>query len=370
MQRRLQRRLLAGASLRQHGGVECIAQRLRPEVAQQRLVVELRARHQLHRAEAARIVEGRPSRRSTCETPRGRAPCSSTARDNRRRGLRVLADAERARHAEMHDQHVAGRQIGQQIFGAAAEPLDGLALEALLEVLGDRPAQVRRSRPSTFRCARLPSRAARPRRTVSTSGSSGMVNAAFMRLRRDIRHSALRRAPRYGPARKGQLAQWAAARDETHFGYRDRAARREAGAGRRRVPFGRPPLRPDERPDVGRPAPRLEGRDGHRGQSAASATVPFALLDLAGGTGDIAFRIVEAGGAGTRVTVCDINADMLAVGARARREARPRRPSPIRRGAMPRNCPSPTAASTASPSPSASATCRASTRRCAKPTAC
>ncbi len=40
----------------------------------------------------------------------------------------------------------------------------------------------------------------------------------------------------------------------------------------------------------------------------------FALLDLAGGTGDIAFRVVEAGGMGTRVTVCDINAEMLAVG--------------------------------------------------------
>jgi demethylmenaquinone methyltransferase/2-methoxy-6-polyprenyl-1,4-benzoquinol methylase len=40
----------------------------------------------------------------------------------------------------------------------------------------------------------------------------------------------------------------------------------------------------------------------------------FRLLDLAGGTGDVAFRVVEAGGAGTRVTVCDINAEMLAVG--------------------------------------------------------
>ena len=40
----------------------------------------------------------------------------------------------------------------------------------------------------------------------------------------------------------------------------------------------------------------------------------FALLDLAGGTGDVAFRVVEAGGAGIHVTVCDINADMLAVG--------------------------------------------------------
>jgi demethylmenaquinone methyltransferase/2-methoxy-6-polyprenyl-1,4-benzoquinol methylase len=42
---------------------------------------------------------------------------------------------------------------------------------------------------------------------------------------------------------------------------------------------------------------------------------PFALLDLAGGTGDVAFRVAQAGGASTRVTVCDINAEMLAVGA-------------------------------------------------------
>jgi len=40
----------------------------------------------------------------------------------------------------------------------------------------------------------------------------------------------------------------------------------------------------------------------------------FAHLDLAGGTGDVAFRVVEAGGPGVRVTVCDINAEMLAVG--------------------------------------------------------
>jgi demethylmenaquinone methyltransferase / 2-methoxy-6-polyprenyl-1,4-benzoquinol methylase len=41
---------------------------------------------------------------------------------------------------------------------------------------------------------------------------------------------------------------------------------------------------------------------------------PFALIDAAGGTGDIAFRTIDAGGAGTRATVCDINAEMLAVG--------------------------------------------------------
>jgi demethylmenaquinone methyltransferase/2-methoxy-6-polyprenyl-1,4-benzoquinol methylase len=42
---------------------------------------------------------------------------------------------------------------------------------------------------------------------------------------------------------------------------------------------------------------------------------PFALLDLAGGTGDVAFRVAQAGGGNTRVTVCDINSEMLAVGA-------------------------------------------------------
>jgi len=41
---------------------------------------------------------------------------------------------------------------------------------------------------------------------------------------------------------------------------------------------------------------------------------PFALLDVAGGTGDIAFRAAEAAGPGFTATVCDINSDMLAVG--------------------------------------------------------
>ena len=41
---------------------------------------------------------------------------------------------------------------------------------------------------------------------------------------------------------------------------------------------------------------------------------PFVLLDLAGGTGDIAFRAAKAAGPGFQATVCDINADMLGVG--------------------------------------------------------
>ena len=49
---------------------------------------------------------------------------------------------------------------------------------------------------------------------------------------------------------------------------------------------------------------------------------PFVLLDAAGGTGDVALRALAAGGEQTRAVVCDINADMLAVGReRARRRA-------------------------------------------------
>jgi demethylmenaquinone methyltransferase/2-methoxy-6-polyprenyl-1,4-benzoquinol methylase len=47
----------------------------------------------------------------------------------------------------------------------------------------------------------------------------------------------------------------------------------------------------------------------------------FALLDVAGGTGDVAMRAIQAGGAGARAVVVDINPAMLDVG-RARAHAR------------------------------------------------
>jgi demethylmenaquinone methyltransferase/2-methoxy-6-polyprenyl-1,4-benzoquinol methylase len=41
---------------------------------------------------------------------------------------------------------------------------------------------------------------------------------------------------------------------------------------------------------------------------------PFRHLDVAGGTGDVAFRVLGVGGPQTHVTLLDINGDMLAVG--------------------------------------------------------
>jgi demethylmenaquinone methyltransferase/2-methoxy-6-polyprenyl-1,4-benzoquinol methylase len=67
---------------------------------------------------------------------------------------------------------------------------------------------------------------------------------------------------------------------------------------------------------------------------------PFALLDVAGGTGDIAFRAAKAAGPGFRATVCDINTDMLGVGRNRAARALDQRVSLSR--ATPRRSPSQT----------------------------
>ena len=47
---------------------------------------------------------------------------------------------------------------------------------------------------------------------------------------------------------------------------------------------------------------------------------PWRLLDVAGGTGDISFRALQAAGSGAQATVADINTEMLAVGRERARE--------------------------------------------------
>ena len=95
---------------------------------------------------------------------------------------------------------------------------------------------------------------------------------------------------------------------------------------------------------------------------------PFAHIDAAGGTGDVAFRVAKAGGPLTEVTVVDVNGDMLRVGEkRAARRAFAKRMTFIEGNAE------------ALPLPdtrfdaytrSASATCRGSKTPLRKPTAC
>src|SRR5258706_4263935 len=54
----------------------------------------------------------------------------------------VLDDAERAGHAQMHQQHVAGGKIRHQVFGATAQTGHGLARKPRDKVFLERKPQV------------------------------------------------------------------------------------------------------------------------------------------------------------------------------------------------------------------------------------
>lgn len=96
--------------------------------------------------------------------------------------------------------------------------------------------------------------------------------------------------------------------DQTHFGYQEVA--RDAKAGLVRDVFDKVASRYDLMNDL------MSGGIHRRWKDAAMdwlAPQPDQhLLDVAGGTGDIAFRFLERGGGG--VTVCDINESMLTEG--------------------------------------------------------
>jgi demethylmenaquinone methyltransferase/2-methoxy-6-polyprenyl-1,4-benzoquinol methylase len=101
-------------------------------------------------------------------------------------------------------------------------------------------------------------------------------------------------------------------RDETHFGYR--SVPLEEKQDRVNEVFRSVARRYDLMND-------LMSAGLHRAWKEALVTAlkpprkrAFRHLDVAGGTGDVAFRVLDAGGALTHVTVLDINDEMLAVG--------------------------------------------------------
>lgn len=56
------------------------------------------------------------------------------------------------------------------------------------------------------------------------------------------------------------------------------------------------------------------------------SSTPCQLLDVAGGTGDIAFRFLGAAGSGASAVICDINPEMLEVGRKRKAEKAPTAP--------------------------------------------
>jgi demethylmenaquinone methyltransferase / 2-methoxy-6-polyprenyl-1,4-benzoquinol methylase len=62
------------------------------------------------------------------------------------------------------------------------------------------------------------------------------------------------------------------------------------------------------------------------------SAIPFALLDVAGGTGDVALRVLEAAGPRSSAVICDISAEMIEAG-RARAASEGERLSFVRSNA-------------------------------------
>ena len=111
--------------------------------------------------------------------------------------------------------------------------------------------------PRRASITRPASTGSRPRRTVSTSGSSGIAPPRA-RARGcsapDLPYKERRKPTESPPCQPTP-------EPTTHFGYETVPEAEKAGAGPRRLPLGRRPLRPDERRDEPRHPPAVEGRD-------------------------------------------------------------------------------------------------------------
>src|SRR5207253_10246059 len=112
-----------GAGSRQHPRIEFVAERFGAETSEQRLIIEGLAGNDLHVAKAARIIEDNSRARRHVEYHMVMRAISAArmVKFARRLLILILDNAKRARHAQMHQEHLARGKIRQQVFGAAAE---------------------------------------------------------------------------------------------------------------------------------------------------------------------------------------------------------------------------------------------------------
>ena len=104
-----------------------------------------------------------------------------------------------------------------------------------------------------------------------------------------------------------------AAPDETHFG--QRTIRLDEKQGLVDDVFHRVASRYDVMNDLMSFGLHRLWKDALVAKVRPSRLRPFAHIDVAGGTGDVAMRVADAGGPLTAVTVVDVNRDMLRVAA-------------------------------------------------------
>jgi demethylmenaquinone methyltransferase / 2-methoxy-6-polyprenyl-1,4-benzoquinol methylase len=104
-----------------------------------------------------------------------------------------------------------------------------------------------------------------------------------------------------------------AAPDETHFGHQ--TVRLDEKQGLVDNVFHKVASRYDVMNDLMSFGLHRLWKDALVAKARPSRTRPFAHVDVAGGTGDVALRVAAAGGPATSVTLVDVNPDMLRVAA-------------------------------------------------------
>jgi demethylmenaquinone methyltransferase/2-methoxy-6-polyprenyl-1,4-benzoquinol methylase len=103
-----------------------------------------------------------------------------------------------------------------------------------------------------------------------------------------------------------------AARDETHFGRR--TVRLDEKQGLVNDVFRSVATRYDVMNDLMSFGLHRAWKDALVAKVRPSLSRPFSHIDVAGGTGDVAMRVMKAGGPQTEVTLVDVNGDMLRLG--------------------------------------------------------
>ena len=145
-------------------------------------------------------------------------------------------------------------------------------------------------------------------RSRTSCGSSTRQRLAAAGVDRDAPMAAARPASSCGHS---PLNRERRPMSQTHFGFETVDEAREGAARARRLRFGGVEVRPDERPDVAR-ACTAPGRPTRwRWPTCAPGDK---VLDIAGGTGDLARAFARQVGAGGTVVHTDINEAMLRAG--------------------------------------------------------
>ena len=120
--------------------VKRIAQGLRPEVAQEPMRVPPGGRHQVHRPEPARIVEG--DARAVVEIQHDMVMLFRRRMGVVERAGCIARNQDAARHAQMDQKRLIRGQIGKDVFRPPRQPQDPRARQPPGHAFGQRKAQV------------------------------------------------------------------------------------------------------------------------------------------------------------------------------------------------------------------------------------